>query len=288
MRCIHIRACVGDRGSVDRTAEIIAVGNELLLGDVLDTNSHLLCVRLTRLGVSVRQVCQIRDEIQPISEALSGALGRGTDLIMTIGGLGPTDDDLTLAGVSRALGTEMSLHPLALEWVRAKYEALARKGYVDSAEMTPPRVKMARLPAGARPLMNRVGAAPGVFVQEGDHIIVSLPGVPAELKDIFEGALYPALREWLGDGLFLEWKVTVNCGDESILAPLLRLVATAHPKVYVKSRARHLAASTRFLVTLSTRGQDREEVASLLNAAAEELEKRLGDAGIEMVSLERA
>lgn len=270
------------------TAEIIVVGNEILLGDVLDTNSHWLCSQLTGLGGDVRRVCQIRDELQAIERALRQAIERDANLIITTGGLGPTDDDLTLKAVAQALGRDLRLHPLAYEWVSAKYEELARQGYVDSPEMTPSRAKMAHLPSGAEPLANDVGAAPGVLLREQGCTLVSLPGVPAELKDIFQGALRPTLTRLLGEGFFQEWKAQVGCGDESVLSPLLRDVTVAHPAVYVKSRAKRFGPAVQFMITLSARGQNRDQVDSLLGAAWQALHGALAQAGIDVISVEQA
>lgn len=278
------------------TVEIIAVGNELLLGDVLDTNSNWLCRRLTGLGAIVRQVSQIPDDEEAIAEALRMALARGTRLVILSGGLGPTEDDRTLQGVARALGLEVHLDPLALEWVEAKYQELARLGYIAHAEITPSRAKMAYLPMGAQPLANGVGAAPGVLLELGSRegrkgtapqAVVCLPGVPDELKDIFQGSLAPFLERLLGHSDYQEWKATLACGDESLLAPLLRDVSKAHPSVYVKSRARRFAPNQTFEVTLSARGApDGPSATELLHAAWQDLERALHDAAVPVLRLE--
>lgn len=263
--------------------EIIAIGNELLAGDVLDTNSHWLCGRLTGLGGGVRRATMVGDDPIAIVDALRGALARGARLIVTTGGLGPTEDDRTLESVAAALGLGLTEHPLALEQVAAKYTALARQGAVASAEMTPARAKMARLPIGAEPLANGVGAAPGVLLRTGEQIIVCLPGVPAELRDIFEGSLRPTLAALLGQGAYRAWALTVACGDESVLAPILARAGAAHAGVYIKSRARRFGVDIRFTVTLSARAQEVAEAESRLRAAHETLAALLAEAGITIV-----
>ena len=105
---------------------------------------------------------------------------------------------MTLFAVASALNLEMVLHPEAKEWVRKRYEELAEAGAVDSAEMTPAREKMAYLPAGAEPLPNRVGGAPGVRCPAEDCEIICLPGVPAEMRGVFEESLSPLWRKRLG------------------------------------------------------------------------------------------
>ena len=157
------------------TVEILVIGNEVLQGDVLDTNSHWLCQKLTGLGTSVRRVCQVRDERDTIAACVRGFLERGADMLVTTGGLGPTTDDLTLEGIALALGRPLALHPRALEQVRATYTALAQEGIIASAELTPERRKMAQLPQGAEPLANTVGAAPGCCCATRDRSSSACP-----------------------------------------------------------------------------------------------------------------
>ncbi len=263
------------------TVEIIVVGNEILQGDVLDTNSHWLCAQLTALGAVVRQVTQVRDDCPAIAEALRLALRRGNRLIILTGGLGPTADDLTLEAVAQALGVSLQEHTQALAWVAEMYRRLAQEGRVPSAEMTPQRIKMARLPAGCEPLFNAVGAAPGVLCQLVGQAVVCLPGVPAELKNIFQEALLPWLAEWLGQGAFVEWTAVAACNDESVLAPLLKRAAEAHPEVYIKSRARAFGESYgRFTITLSARGETPARAEALVRSAWEDLSASLDRAGL--------
>ena len=272
---------------MDVTAEIIAVGNELLAGDVLDTNSHWLCGKLTGLGATIIQVTQVRDDLRAIEVAVRAACGRGSRLVLTTGGLGPTEDDRTLEGVAAALGLSLAPHPLARAWVQATYAALARSGHVGSSEMSPAREKMALLPEGAEPLRNGAGAAPGVLLRRGASAIVCLPGVPAELKDIFEGSLRPFLAQFLGSSCYEQWTVVVACGDESVLAPVLREASSAHPDVYIKSRAGRLGQDVRFTVTLSARGPDGAEVDAALRSAWHDLGEGLARAQIRVLSENR-
>ncbi|MFQ5692026.1 MAG: molybdopterin-binding protein, partial [Nitrospinota bacterium] len=180
------------------SVEIIASGSEILSGQVLDTNTHWVCVQVTGMGGRVERAHILADSEAAIAETLRAARRRKPDSILTFGGLGPTADDLTLFGVARAMNRDIALHPEAREWVRARYEELARQGAVESAEMTPPREKMAYLPSGAEPLPNAVGTAPGVRIVEEDGEVVSLPGVPAEMRSIFEESVAPRWRERFG------------------------------------------------------------------------------------------
>ena len=137
--------------------EIIAVGNEILLGLVQDTNSNYLCRVVRGMGGRVCHITIVRDEINSIAEELKASINRRADLVFTCGGLGPTDDDLTLAAVAAALGRQLVLDQAALRFVERKYSELASAGYVASPRMTDERLKMARLPEGARAIENPVG-----------------------------------------------------------------------------------------------------------------------------------
>jgi nicotinamide-nucleotide amidase len=260
-------------------AEIIAIGNELLLGDVLDTNTNWLCKRITGVGGQVTRVAMIRDEIEAIAGEIRAALKRSPDLIITTGGLGPTGDDITLQGVAEATGRPLELHPQALTLVKAVYEELTRKGYLADATLTEARKKMAYLPQGATALANPVGAAPASVLELGSTTLVSLPGVPDELKGIYQETLPPILGTIFGDSYYQEKAIIALCGDESSLAPILAQVVEAHPEVYIKSRARRYGSEVRILITLSGAGGSKEAVEERIGAALERLTADLGAAG---------
>ncbi|HXG64602.1 MAG TPA: competence/damage-inducible protein A, partial [Blastocatellia bacterium] len=215
-------AAAGEYNQRVKQVEIIVIGNEILLGQVQDTNTNYLCRLVTGLGGSVRRAATVRDEVDSIAAEVRASLARRADVVFTCGGLGPTDDDLTLAAVAEAAGVGLILHPAARDFVERKYRDLAAAGHVASAEMNEARLKMARLPEGAKMIENPVGAAPAVVIEAQSSRIVSLPGVPKELKAIVEGPLQSFLQEVFGQGSFRERELMVECGDESALAPVLR------------------------------------------------------------------
>ncbi|GBC99957.1 CinA-like protein [bacterium HR17] len=266
-----------------KVAEIIAVGNELLIGDVLDTNTHWLCRRLTRMGVTVRRAVLVRDDEDAIAAEVRGALQRDTDLLVTSGGLGPTDDDRTVAAVAKAVGRPLELNEQALQMVTQRYRDLYERGFVDTPEVTPARGKMALLPAGATPLFNPVGTAPGVWLPVDTTILVCLPGVPAELKGIFEQTLPPLLQQVLGAGHYTERTFEVTCRDESVLAPLLKQVADRHPSVYIKSKARVFGDEVRITVLMAASGSDKATVEQTLQAAVDDLAVTLEPHGVVLI-----
>jgi len=265
-------------------AEIFSIGNELLRGIVQDTNSHWLAVRLTARGARVDRVTMVPDEPAVTAEALSQALSRAPDLIVTHGGLGPTDDDLTREAVSLATGLPLEMHPQAEAIVTRRYRELHAAGTVADASLNEARMRMARLPRGAVALDNEVGAAPGVVVTVGPATLVSLPGVPPELHWIFDGPLAPVLDELLGPGGFFEWTAVLSTRDESSIAEVLRGVQARHPDVYVKSRAKTFDQQDSVRITLAAGASSDEEARELVEAAREDAQRALGDSGVSVVT----
>jgi nicotinamide-nucleotide amidase len=262
------------------SVEIITIGNEILLGLVQDTNSNYLCRVVRGMGARVRRIAVVRDEVDNIATELSASLARDADLIITCGGLGPTDDDLTLTAVARATGRQILLNKDAQAFVELKYRNLAAAGYVTSGEMNEARLKMARIPEGSAMIENPVGAAPAVWIKAAGSRIVCLPGVPSELKAIVEGPLQPFLGEVFGLGSYREFEVLVECGDESQLAPSLREVASAHPDVYIKSRASVFGPQVKFRIMFSATAKADAVAEAKIRDAARDLVRVLADAGI--------
>ena len=267
----------------ERTAapivEVVSAGHEVLIGDVLDTNTNRLCVKVTGLGGLVRRTVMLRDDIEAIAAEIRGALARRPALVITVGGLGPTNDDRTLEGVALSLGVELVLHPEAERLVATKYAEFHARGYVPFAEMNESRRKMARLPAGAEPIVNPIGGAPAVLCERDGTAIVSLPGVPAELEAIVEESLGDLFARIFGSAHYEERSLVVGLQDESAIAEILRDAEEAFPEIYVKSRAKVLGSTRVITVTLSARGPDGAAVDALLAPAAERLLAQIAAAG---------
>lgn len=248
--------------------EILAAGDEVLNGDVLDTNTHELCVLVTGLGGRVSRTTTVRDDVDTIAHEVRGALARRPSLLFTVGGLGPTDDDRTLEGVALGTGRALRLHAEAERMVAVRYEEFHARGFVPFAEMNEARRKMARLPDGAVPVDNPIGGAPGVVLEIGDTAVVSLPGVPGELRAIVRDSLAELFARLFGVAHYEERALVVELQDESAIADVLRAAAAAHPAVYVKSRAKVIGSTPAIRITLSARGADAATVGGLLEAAA--------------------
>jgi nicotinamide-nucleotide amidase len=220
--------------------ELLFVGNELLIGEVLNTNSQWLARNITLLGGTCYRMTVVRDSLEEISNAAKEILERSPRFLIISGGLGPTYDDMTLEGLSLALHRPLKTDKTALTWVTRKYEELKRIGRIADSEMTPPRKKMAKLPITSKPLPNPVGSAPGVLLEEGNTKIVCLPGVPEELKAIFEESVKKEIVKEVGERYFAESHFTVRGIGESAMAPTIEKVMVEHsPYVYIKSHPKH-------------------------------------------------
>ncbi len=260
--------------------EIFIVGNEILIGDIQDTNTNWLCREISGLGGYVSRATVLRDDLDVIAAEISLALKRGPQVIFTSGGLGPTADDLTLAAVAKGAGVGVKLDENALKMVKDSYDEFFARGILDQGGLNPARGKMAWLPEGATALHNPVGTAPGVLLRVGRTCIISLPGVPSELKGIYNSSLEPFLTETFSGGISVMRAITVRCNDESILEPVLSRVVPSHPRVYIKSLARTLGETPELDISLTVAGSDRSSMETILGEALRDLREGLASIGI--------
>jgi molybdenum cofactor synthesis domain-containing protein len=140
--------------------EIVCVGNELLIGKVVNTNASWMGKRATSLGVAVKRITVVADDIEEMAAAFREVLARKPQFMITTGGLGPTFDDKTFEGVAKALNRNLAVNQEALGMVEAKYAEYAKTRNIPEGELTPARVKMATLPEGTVPLVNPCGNCP--------------------------------------------------------------------------------------------------------------------------------
>jgi len=259
------------RGIMKKAAnvEILIVGNEVLTGDILDTNTNWLCKMVYGRGGTVVRVTVLPDLLEDIAEAVRAAVRRKIDILFTSGGLGPTSDDLTLQAVAAGTEREVVLHPEALEMVRKQYEYFFAQGRVSQGELTPAREKMACLPQGAEPLFNATGMAPGVFLQVEQTAIISVPGVPSEQKVIVNQSLKQFLDQVFGEGEALSRRVAVKCGGESLVEPVLTRIVQQYPEIYTKSLATAIGENPELDIIMTIAGIGEKE--ALLNKAFLEL-----------------
>jgi len=216
-------------------SSIVAIGDELVGGFTLDTNSHWLAERLRLLGYPVKRVTQIRDRPAEIADQLHRELA-DADIkdVFCCGGLGPTPDDRTFASLADALGRQL----IIWEETRARIERRVRRmheaGLLDSPELTEGNLRMARIPdQPAHVFKNRRGMAPGVvYEQDGKRIFV-LPGVPLEMKGIFTEELEPEFLAAGSAATVRELRFTFAV--EARFYPLMRELEESYPDVSVGS-----------------------------------------------------
>jgi nicotinamide-nucleotide amidase len=241
---------------MSQNVEIICIGNELLIGKTLNTNAQWLAKRITILGLTTNRITVVGDNIDEISTALKEAIQRNPSFLLTTGGLGPTFDDKTLEGMAKALGRKTEVNKEALNMVKEKYLNYASEGRMEKAELTPARVKMAKLPECATPLRNPVGTAPAVSVKHENVTIIALPGVPSEMKSIFDDSVAPAMKHAARGVTFFETSINSTNVMESEMAPLIDKVMQNNPHIYIKSHPKGTESVPAIEFHLSTTAKD--------------------------------
>lgn len=215
--------------------EIISIGNELLLGNTINTNSSWIAAKVTAEGAHVTRIITVGDELGEIVKTVRDSLRRKPNYIITTGGIGPTFDDMTVRAIASALRQRMKVDPAALAMIKEKYS----RRYPDKKlKLTRSRLKMAMIPTRGIAVLNPVGTAPAVKVVQGKTEIFILPGVPDEMHAIFRITLAEAIRRKVSSTVFMEQWATVDGIMESTLAPLIDQTMRRWPNVYIKSHAR--------------------------------------------------
>jgi molybdenum cofactor synthesis domain-containing protein len=216
--------------------EILAIGNEILIGKTQDTNSNWMAKRVTKFGHRLKRITIIGDNLNEISSTLKEILRRKPDIIITTGGLGPTFDDMTLEGIARGLNRSIELNQHAFNSIKKAYDSAYRRGILKLEGMTKERKKMAYLPQGSTPLPNTVGTAPGVKLIENNTTIFILPGVPAEMKSMFRNIIKPYLKKTKGK--FIEKGFVFTGIGESQIAPYVTKLEEEYPQLWIKTHPR--------------------------------------------------
>jgi len=249
------------------TVGILIIGNEILDGVILDTNSQWIIQQLKPLNYTVTESITVRDDTTEIAKAINRMHQDGINMVITTGGLGPTHDDMTLLGVAEAFNLPMEQNETAFNIVERQYRHYYERGVVDTPEITDARRKMAVFPKGATPLDNRAGGAPGVLLDRGDISVVSLPGVPSELIWIFENQLKPILKDHM-QGHYYEKIIHLNLRDESTLAPLIDEAMKTDSGVYIKSMVKPYGEAG-IRLWISAHGENPEKIKQRVEKIAE-------------------
>ncbi len=193
-------------------ASIVTIGNEILSGQTVDTNAAHLSTELLTIGVPVVNSYAVRDEIDAIVRGLDLA-SADADVVLTTGGLGPTDDDLTRQALAKFLGVELDLQHELLERIQ--------KFFVSRNRQMPERNKIqAYIPAGAKALTN-IGTAPGIMAESEGKLFFALPGVPVEMKRMFKESVLPEIERLAGGQVVVVKKLKCFGAGESTIAEML-------------------------------------------------------------------
>jgi nicotinamide-nucleotide amidase len=216
-------------------SSIVAIGDELVGGFTLDSNSHWLAERLRLLGFPVKRITAIRDRPQEIVDQVRRELtDEDVSHVFCSGGLGPTPDDRTFAAISEALGRELIVWEETRARIERRVQRMHEAGLLDSPDVTEGNLRMARIPADpVQVFKNRRGMAPGVVYEANGKRIFVLPGVPLEMKGIFTEELEP---QFLGDGSAAAVReLRFTFAVEARLYPLMKELEQSFPDVSVGS-----------------------------------------------------
>ncbi|TRO43985.1 competence damage-inducible protein A [Candidatus Bathyarchaeota archaeon] len=251
--------------------EIISVGNELLIGKVLNTNAEWLSKRATNLGITVKRVTVVPDDVDETALVIRETLKRKPQFVVTTGGLGPTFDDKTLEIIAKAFRCKLVVNQVAVKMVKKKYQTHASKKGRDCAKLTTPQVKMATIPENAKPIPNPVGAAPAIRIDFNGTVLIALPGVPQEMEAIFEENVAPLLKSASRGNRFYEESLYFDGIMESELAPLIDKVMQDNPGIYVKSHPRGTEKKPHMEIHFSLTSPDHETAQERIHKAVTQI-----------------
>lgn len=260
--------------------EILSIGNELLIGKIINTNANWIAGKATFLGMTVKRITVVRDDLDEIGSAICEILARKPHFVIVTGGLGPTFDDKTLEAIAKTLHLKWEVNEEALRMVKGKFASFMKQGRPEKIEMTPPRLKMAKLPECSSPLRNPVGTAPGVKIKVAGAVLIALPGVPAEMEAIFEESVSPLLKNATGGMSFYEASLFAEQIGESKAAPLIDKVMKANPNIYIKSHPKLSEnQQSRLELHFSTTAEDAKTAKASLSKAVLELSEFIKEMG---------
>jgi len=228
-------------GSVN--IEIIATGDELIYGRILDTNSHWISKRVAEMGARLRRVTMIGDEPEIIASTLNEALLRDAHFVILTGGLGPSEDDLTVDSIGMALGRATVIDEEGAGKIEAVY---LKRGIADEAQIARGR-RMARILDGSNAMQNPVGFAVGMAIDVGGKTVCTLPGVPDEMKGMFDAHVAPMIQSQ-ATSVFLAKTYHISMIWKDFF-PLYRQMQIDYPDIYIKNAA-----------TPPVEGEDRDKV----------------------------
>ena len=258
------------------TCELVFVGTELLLGDILNTNAQYLSKQLAAIGVNVLHQTVVGDNPDRLRRVLETAFSRA-DLVLTTGGLGPTKDDLTKEVCAAFFGKPLVLHDESLQRMRAYF---SEKG----VEMPQTNEKQAWMPAGCVIFENRNGTAPGCAMEQNGKRLVLLPGPPREMKAMYETGVLPYLRPLTNAVIFSREIRTFGIGESAMAQRVSDLLDSENPTVAP------YAKEGEAMLRVTAKAATKEAAEQLLQPVIDEILSRLGGVvyGVDVPNLETA
>src|SRR5438552_731177 len=247
------------------TAEIIAIGSELLSSSRTDTNSLWLTDQLNRVGIDVRRKTIVGDDDARLEEVVKDAVKR-SGVVITTGGLGPTEDDITRKVVARALGKRLSLDESVLNKIRARFQSFG-------VNMPERNSRQAMVIDGATVLPNPNGTAPGLLVKLQDCVVALLPGPPREMKPMFENHVLPRIENLAGDTRFATRVLRVSGLGESAVDEKIAPIYTK----FENPQTTILFNSSEIEIHLRAHGRTEADADALLDDLSLKIEKELGN-----------
>lgn len=246
-------------------AEILSVGTEILLGDILNTNAQYLSQQLAGLGVNVYYQTVVGDNADRLFEALKNAFGRA-DLVITTGGLGPTDDDLTKETAAKFFDKKMILDDDTLVSITEIF-----KKFSHDHQMPESNKKQAYIIEDAAVLKNDLGTAPGLLLEEGGKVLIMLPGPPNEAVPMFERHCIPFLKT-KQDAMFVSRVLRLSGIGESAAAEKIKHLLDSQDNPTIAPYAK----SNEVVFRITARAKNEDDAAALINPVAEEIYGLLG------------
>ncbi|WP_457617921.1 competence/damage-inducible protein A [Lutibacter sp.] len=247
-------------------AEIITIGDEILIGQILDSNSKWIASELNKIGISVYQITSIQDDKKHILKALKEA-ENNVDIIIVTGGLGPTKDDITKLTLVEYFDDELILNQNVVLQIKAMF---AKMNY----PFTEVNKNQALVPSKCIPLTNEFGTAPGMWFNHRGKVVVSLPGVPNEMKGLMERSVLPKLKETFQLPFILHKTILTYGMGESMVAERIEKWEDNLPK-FVKLA--YLPAYGRLRLRLTAKGEDNGLLKKTVNNEIEKLTKLIPD-----------
>lgn len=242
-------------------AEIITIGDEILIGQTIDTNSAWLGKELNAIGIAIHNIQSIQDEREAIINALDLASKRA-DLILMTGGLGPTQDDITKSVLCEYFETELKMNEEVLERITSFFKSRGR-------EMLESNRQQAELPKSCQVLENKYGTASGMWFEQNDKVFVSMPGVPYEMKGLMSNEVIPRVKEKFELPVILHKTIMTEGIGESFLVEIIKDWENSLKDLNIKIA--YLPSPGVVKIRLSLFGQDRKKMEAQLKPKVEEL-----------------